>query len=131
MEVSSQALKYHRVMGITYDVACFLNIGEDHISDIETPEFLKITFPPSLSFFHKQKKRRICIDSPYSKRVLESCGNCEKVITFSSVDESADVYAYDIKKSGMTRILLFVCRDIPTSLPTIRGFSASRTLLPR
>ncbi len=44
-----------------------------------------------------------------------------RVITFSSVDESADVYAYDIKKSGMTRILLFVCRDIPTSLPANPG----------
>ena len=99
MEVSSQALKYHRVMGITYDVACFLNIGEDHISDIEHPNF-EDYFSSKLKLFSQTKKAAICIDSPYSKRVLESCGNCEKVITFSSVDESADVYAYDIKKVG-------------------------------
>lgn len=37
MEASSQALKYGRVRGITYDVAAFLNIGSDHISPIEHP----------------------------------------------------------------------------------------------
>ena len=39
MEVSSQALKYDRVSEIVFDVGCFLNIGEDHISDIEHPDF--------------------------------------------------------------------------------------------
>lgn len=39
MEVSSQALKYHRTLGITYDVGCYLNIGEDHISDVEHSDF--------------------------------------------------------------------------------------------
>ena len=37
MEVSSQALKYDRTYGITFDVGCFLNIGTDHISDVEHP----------------------------------------------------------------------------------------------
>ena len=39
MEVSSQALKYGRVAGIEFDIGCFLNIGEDHISDIEHRDF--------------------------------------------------------------------------------------------
>ncbi len=39
MEVSSQALKKNRVYGITYDEAVFLNISEDHISNIEHPDF--------------------------------------------------------------------------------------------
>ncbi len=39
MEVSSQALKYDRVFGLTFDIACFLNIGEDHISPIEHSSF--------------------------------------------------------------------------------------------
>ena len=37
MEVSSQGLKYDRVYGIKYNVGCFLNIGVDHISDVEHP----------------------------------------------------------------------------------------------
>lgn len=39
MEVSSQALKYDRVWGIEFDIGIFLNIGEDHISDIEHSSF--------------------------------------------------------------------------------------------
>ena len=39
MEASSQALKYGRVRGITFDVGAFLNIGSDHISPIEHPDF--------------------------------------------------------------------------------------------
>ena len=37
MEVSSQALKYHRSLCTDFAAACFLNIGYDHISPIEPP----------------------------------------------------------------------------------------------
>ncbi len=39
MEVSSHALKYDRTLGLMLDVACFLNIGRDHISPSEHPSF--------------------------------------------------------------------------------------------
>lgn len=39
MEVSSQALKYGRVRGMHFDVGCFTNLGADHISPIEHPDF--------------------------------------------------------------------------------------------
>lgn len=39
MEVSSQALKYHRVDDMRFDVVIFLNISEDHISPIEHADF--------------------------------------------------------------------------------------------
>ena len=38
MEVSSQALKYHRTLCTDFAAACFLNIGTDHISPIEHPD---------------------------------------------------------------------------------------------
>lgn len=99
MEVSSQALKYHRVTGITYDVGCFLNIGEDHISDIEHPDF-EDYFTSKLKLFNQSKYACVCLDSLFPERVLEAASVCEKVITFSTSDEKADVYAYDIKKNG-------------------------------
>ncbi len=49
MEASSQALKYGRVRGITYDVAAFLNIGSDHISPSST-RTSRITSTPSSKF---------------------------------------------------------------------------------
>ena len=39
MEVSSQGLKYDRVLGLNLDVACFLNMGRDHISPVEHSSF--------------------------------------------------------------------------------------------
>ena len=39
MEVSSQATKLDRVFGMHYNIGCFLNIGEDHISPIEHNDF--------------------------------------------------------------------------------------------
>ena len=39
MEVASQATKLDRVFGMHYDIGCFLNIGEDHISPIEHDDF--------------------------------------------------------------------------------------------
>ncbi|MBQ3870399.1 MAG: UDP-N-acetylmuramoyl-L-alanyl-D-glutamate--2,6-diaminopimelate ligase [Clostridia bacterium] len=38
-EVSSQALKYHRVRCVKFDTGVFTNIGEDHISPVEHPNF--------------------------------------------------------------------------------------------
>lgn len=39
MEISSQALKYDRSLGVHLDIACFLNLGRDHISPLEHPNF--------------------------------------------------------------------------------------------
>ncbi|MBE6569931.1 MAG: UDP-N-acetylmuramoyl-L-alanyl-D-glutamate--2,6-diaminopimelate ligase [Ruminococcaceae bacterium] len=39
MEVSSQALKFWRVHGITFDTCLYTNLSEDHISPTEHPDF--------------------------------------------------------------------------------------------
>lgn len=55
MEVSSQALKYDRVFGIEFDLGVFLNIGEDHISDIEHHSF-EDYYQSKLMIFDYSKK---------------------------------------------------------------------------
>ncbi len=39
MEVSSQALKYHRVHGIDFEITVFTNLYPDHIGKFEHPDF--------------------------------------------------------------------------------------------
>lgn len=39
MEVSSQAMKLHRVEGLTFDIGVFTNIGTDHIGKYEHADF--------------------------------------------------------------------------------------------
>lgn len=99
MEVSSQALKYHRVLGVNFDVACFLNIGEDHISDIEHPDF-EDYFASKLKIFSQSRYAAVCLDTAHAERVLDAAKSCEKVITFSTANDAADVFAYDIRKNG-------------------------------
>ncbi len=98
MEVSSQALKYDRTLGVTFDVGCFLNIGEDHISDIEHSSF-EDYLESKLRLFGQCRKACVNINSDQIDRVLEASKSCPHVVTFG-LDDKADVYGYDIVKSG-------------------------------
>ncbi len=99
MEVSSQALKYGRVSGVTFDVGCYLNIGYDHISSVEHPDF-EDYFASKLKLFSQSKTACVCLDGERADEVLAAAKKAEKVITFSSSNENADVYGYNIRKSG-------------------------------
>ena len=96
MEVSSQALKYDRVEGITFEAAAFLNIGSDHISPIEHPDFDDY-FNAKLQLFRHCRKACYSLDSDGQERIREASNDCPYVITFSQKDDSADVFGYDIK----------------------------------
>ncbi|MBR0600134.1 Mur ligase family protein [Sinanaerobacter chloroacetimidivorans] len=100
MEVSSQALKYDRTLGVTFDVGCFLNVGEDHISDIEHNSF-EDYFQSKLRLFSQCKVACVNIDTDHADRVLEAAKAAPQIITFG-LNEKADVYGYDIVKSGKT-----------------------------
>lgn len=99
MEVSSQALKYDRVSGITFNMGVYLNIGEDHISDVEHPNFDDY-FQSKMKIFAQSKNACVSLDTLNKDEVLSAAAVCERVVTFSAEDEKADIYAYDIRKSG-------------------------------
>ena len=99
MEVSSQALKYGRVSGVTFDVGCYLNIGDDHISDIEHKD-ADDYFYSKMKIFEHCKTACVNLDSDRIPEVLECAKKAEKIITFSRNNKDADIYAYNIKKIG-------------------------------
>ncbi|MEG0546730.1 MAG: acetylglutamate kinase [Oscillospiraceae bacterium] len=98
MEVSSQALKYDRVLGVNYNIGCFLNFGEDHISPIEHID-IDDYFSSKMILFSQCDKSVISLDDEYSKKVLKAAENTE-IITFSRENETADFYGYDIRKEN-------------------------------
>ena len=98
MEVSSQALKYGRVSGVTFDVGCFLNIGRDHISAVEHPDF-EDYFASKCRLLAQSRVGCVCLDSDRADEVLQAASACERVITFGCRPD-ADVYGYDIRKDG-------------------------------
>ena len=100
MEVSSQALKYHRTLCTRFAAACFLNIGLDHISPIEHPDF-EDYFSSKLRIFAQAEVGCVNLDCDHAQRVLQAAQEGGRpVITFSQKNEEADVYASQVRKRG-------------------------------
>ncbi len=100
MEVSSQALKYHRSLCTRFAAACFLNIGDDHISPIEHPDF-EDYFTSKLRIFSQADISCVNLDCDHADRVLEAArATGRPVFTFSQRDPQADVYGSQVRKRG-------------------------------
>lgn len=82
MEVSSQGLKYDRVLGLHLDIACFLNIGRDHISSVEHPTF-EDYFASKLRIFEQCGTAVVNLGTDQLDRVLAaaSAGTAKRVVT--------------------------------------------------
>ncbi len=98
MEVSSQALKYDRVLGVHYKVGAYLNFGEDHISSIEHSD-IEDYFTSKMRIFELCDIACINLDDETSQRALEYAQKCN-IVTFSQKDSSADFYGYNVRKDG-------------------------------
>ncbi|MBM6924911.1 Mur ligase family protein [Pseudoflavonifractor phocaeensis] len=99
MEVSSQALKYGRVIGVDLECAVFLNIGEDHISPIEHPD-LEDYLQSKLLIFRQAKTACINLDCDHADEVAAAAAKCQRVLTFSQKDPAATVYGANVRKEG-------------------------------
>ncbi|MFV0394784.1 MAG: Mur ligase family protein [Coprobacillaceae bacterium] len=99
MEVSSQALKYNRVLGVTFDIGVFLNIGYDHISDVEHENFQDY-FQSKLLLFKQCKKAFVNLNTDHLEEVLEASKACSNVKTFGVDTPDADIYGYEVKKKN-------------------------------
>ena len=99
MEVSSQALKYDRVVGLGIDVACFLNIGRDHISPVEHPSF-EDYFESKLRIFDQARVAVVNLDMEHVDEVLARAQRCERVVRIAvgedAADRGADLWASDV-----------------------------------
>ncbi len=129
MEVSSQALKYGRVIGVDLACAVFLNIGEDHISPIEHPN-AEDYFASKLLIFNQARTACINMDCDHADRVTQAASVCPRVITFSRKNPAAAVYGSNLRKEGGN--LLFHVRtpryERELTLPTAGFFNVDNAL---
>ena len=94
MEVSSHALKLHRVDDVRFEVGVFTNLTQDHLDFHESMEdYLQ----SKTLLFQKCMKGIINIDDPSANHIIENA-NCE-VFTYSIRDMSADLVARNIRYS--------------------------------
>lgn len=101
-EVSSQALKYGRLYGVTFDVGVFLNISEDHISPLEHVDG-EDYFTSKLKMFDQCKTACVNLNSDNAARVLEAARKADRVVTFGTT-EDADIYGYNLKKEDLATV---------------------------
>lgn len=98
MEVSSQGLKYDRVDNVTFEVAIFTNISEDHISPKEHPDF-EDYFTSKLKIFNQCETACVNLNTDQLPRVMEAAKNAKRLITYGTT-EDADIYTYNIRKEN-------------------------------
>lgn len=96
MEVSSQAFKYHRTDRLTFDVAIFLNIDEDHISPIEHPNFEDYRASKAKMF---QQTKQLVINNETQERdyLFEKAKDAEACYTFSLITDEADYFVSEME----------------------------------
>jgi UDP-N-acetylmuramoyl-L-alanyl-D-glutamate--2,6-diaminopimelate ligase len=70
VEVSAQALTWHRVDGLVFDVVGFTNLSHDHLDDYADMEEY---FRAKLELFEPEHGRRgvVSLDSPWGRRVVD------------------------------------------------------------
>jgi UDP-N-acetylmuramyl tripeptide synthase len=81
-------------------VGCFTNIGEDHISEVEHSSF-EDYLESKLRIFSQCRSACVNINSDRIDEIMEASKACPRVVTYG-LDERADIYGYDIVKSGKT-----------------------------
>lgn len=121
MEVSSQALKYGRVDGVVFDVACFNNIGTDHISPVEHPDF-EDYFAAKRKIFDRCRVGIVNTDVDYADETLSYAkkAGC-KVVTYGS-HPTNDVYCSDVQVGkGEIRFTVRTARFTDTFAITMPG----------
>lgn len=116
MEISSQALKYDRSLGVHLDIAAFLNIGRDHISPLEHPDF-EDYFASKLKIFKQCDTAVVNLATTHLDRVLNAArqtnleGKVPHLITVSAAGPEPvecgscdmvfpDIWATDVEAKG-------------------------------
>ena len=95
MEVSSQALKYDRVLGLTLNIACFLNIGRDHISPAEHPTF-EDYFESKLRIFDQCECAVVNLGTEHADEVMAAAKDAPQLFTIGVDCDSADLAASNV-----------------------------------
>ena len=129
MEVSSQALKYDRTLGVGLDVACFLNIGLDHISPVEHADF-EDYFTSKLKIFSQCSTAVVNLDSDHADRVLAAAAAARRTLTFGLERSDANAWADDLRTSeeGVSFTLHLDGWERRVELPFPGRFSVSNAL---
>lgn len=126
MEVSSHALTLGRVAGITFDVAAFTNLSQDHLDfhgDMDQ------YFAAKASLFDHANHGVINIDDAYGKALVDRCLGRIPLSTFGhDADWSASKIQSQVSGETTLDITLPSGNEISVRIPMFGDFNVSNTL---
>ena len=95
MEVSSHGIDQDRIRGVEFDTVVFTNLSQDHLDYHKT---MSSYFNVKVKLFteYKSKKKIICIDGTYGKKIYNILKKENNLLTVSINNNKADYYASDI-----------------------------------
>ena len=99
MEVSSQSLKYDRVLGSYFDIGVFTNFYKDHISAIEHTD-MEDYFTSKEKLFAMCKKGFANADDFKTSRLIKESPKCE--IKTYGIDNECNLLAKDVTITNKT-----------------------------
>ena len=131
MEVSSHALDQHRVDGITFDVAAFTNLGQDHLDyhgDLESYFEAK-----SRLFLGGQTREAvISIDDPWGRRLvtmIEADGGARVHTTGNDPAADYRVVSCALDAAGRSRVRLATpAREVGFELGMLGSFNVTNAV---
>ena len=103
IEVSSQALKLGRTLGIEFDITAFTNLSPDHIGPAEHTDFNDYMLSKKKLFDEYTSRLVIANADDPSTEMMLADSKSEKV--YFSVGEEADYVATDIDLCRTSEIL--------------------------
>lgn len=95
IEVSSHGINQRRTEGIIFDTVVFTNLSHDHM---DYHKNMNNYYKTKLKLFteYKSKRKIICIDNNYGKKIIDSIKNKNEIKTVSINNKKADFYASNI-----------------------------------
>jgi UDP-N-acetylmuramoyl-L-alanyl-D-glutamate--2,6-diaminopimelate ligase len=128
MEVSSHALVMGRVDGVVFDVACFTNLGRDHLDFHATVEEY---FAAKASLFTPERSRLgvVNVDDEHGRRLVTEAR--VPVRTFSTEGREADWQAVEIDAQPGFSTFVVVTPDgdrVPARVPLTGAYNVSNAL---
>ena len=99
MEVSSQSLKYNRVLGTYFDIGVFTNFYKDHIS-VKEHEDMEDYFKSKEKLFAMCKKGYANADDFKTSRLIKESPKCE--MKTYGIDNTCDLLAKDVTITNTT-----------------------------
>lgn len=129
IESSSQAFKYDRMNNIDLDVAVFLNIGEDHVSDIEHPTF-EDYFNSKLKIFERTQFLIYNKDADHIEEIEEAIKNNDIISeSFSTkIKTDAKLNSFSFLESGLKLNLDYKGENIEVKVPQLGTYNIENVL---